>query len=156
MVCALWPWPMTATFEFKGGREIERALEGLGQPRDLRRLGKAALKRGAKPIADRAKELAPKDQKDLERSIKVGEPIKAYRNRTPESVSTFVGIDESQDRRLHIYAEAQETGLRDMKAQPYMRPALDEKTEEALDQTGKELWIGLEKRVRLLAKRGLR
>lgn len=148
---------MTATFEAHGFREIERALDGLGQPRDLRRLGKAALKRGAKPLVDRAKELAPKDQKDLERAIKVGEPVKAYRNRTPESVSTFVGIDESQDRRLHIYAEAQETGLKNMKAQPYMRPALDETTQEVIDQTGRELWAGIEKRARLLARRaGLR
>lgn len=148
---------MTATFEFKGGRDIEKALEGLGQPRDLRRLGKAALKRGAKPLVERAKELAPKDQLDLEKSIKVGEPVKAYRNRTPESVSTFVGIDESQDRRLHIYAEAQEKGLRNMKAQPYMQPALDETTQEVIDQTAQELWAGIEKRARLLARRaGLR
>lgn len=148
---------MTVTFEAHGFREIERALDGLGQPRDLRRLGKAALKRGAKPLVDRAKELAPKDQKDLERAIKVGEPVKAYRNRTPESVSTFVGIDESQDRRLHIYAEAQESGLKHMKAQPYMRPALDETTQEVIDQTGRELWAGIEKRARLLARRaGLR
>lgn len=148
---------MTATFEFKGGRDIEKALEGLGQPRDLRRLGKAALKRGAKPLVDRAKELAPKDQLDLERSIKAGDPVRAYRNRTPESVSTFVGIDESQDRRLHIYAEAQETGLRHMKAQPYMRPALDETTQEVIDQVGVELWAGIEKRARLLARKaGLR
>lgn len=148
---------MTVTFDAKGFREIERALDGLGQPRDLRRLGKAALKRGAKPLVDRAKELAPKDQKDLERAIKVGEPVKAYRNRTPESVSTFVGIDESQDRRLHIYAEAQESGLKNMKAQPYMRPALDETTQEVIDQTGQELWAGIEKRARLLARRaGLR
>lgn len=148
---------MTVTFDAHGFREIERALDGLGQPRDLRRLGKAALKRGAKPLVDRAKELAPKDQKDLERAIKVGEPIRAYRNRTPESVSTFVGIDESQDRRLHIYAEAQETGLKNMKAQPYMRPALDETTQEVIDQTGRELWAGIEKRARLLARRaGLR
>ena len=148
---------MTATFEFKGGRDIEKALEGLGQPRDLRRLGKAALKRGAKPLVERAKELAPKDQLDLEKSIKVGEPVKAYRNRTPESVSTFVGIDESQDRRLHIYAEAQEKGLRNMKAQPHMQPALDESTQEVIDQTAQELWAGIEKRARLLARRaGLR
>lgn len=148
---------MTVTFEAHGFRDIERALDGLGQPRDLRRLGKAALKRGAKPLVDRAKELAPKDQKDLERAIKVGEPVKAYRNRTPESVSTFVGIDESQDRRLHIYAEAQESGLKHMKAQPYMRPALDETTQEVIDQTGRELWAGIEKRARLLARRaGLR
>ena len=146
---------MTATFEFKGGRDIEKALEGLGQPRDLRRIAKAALKRGAKPIADRAKELAPKDQQDLERSIKVGEPIKAYRVRTPESVATFVGIDESQDRRLHIYAEAQEMGLKNMKAQPYMRPALDEMTQEAIDQIGVELWAAIDKRTRFLAKKGL-
>ena len=148
---------MTVTFDAKGFRDIERALDGLGQPRDLRRLGKAALKRGAKPLVDRAKELAPKDQKDLERAIKVGEPVKAYRNRTPESVSTFVGIDESQDRRLHIYAEAQESGRKDMKAQPYMRPALDETTQDVIDQTGRELWAGIEKRARLLARRaGLR
>lgn len=147
---------MTATFEFKGGRDIEKALEGLGSPRDLRRLGKAALKRGAKPLVARAKELAPKDQRDLEKSIKAGDAIKAFRNRTPESVTTFVGIDESQDRRLHIYAEAQEMGLKHMKAQPYMRPALDETTQEVIDQTGVEMWAGIDKRARALARKGLR
>lgn len=147
---------MTATFEFKGGRDIEAALEGLGLPRELRRIGKAALKRGTKPIVDRAKELAPKDQHDLEKAIKAGEPIKAFRNRTPESVTTFVGIDESQDRRLHIYAEAQESGLKHMKAHPYMRPALDEKAQAAIDQVGTELWAGIEKRARFLARKGLR
>lgn len=154
---------MTATFEAHGFREIERALDGLGQPRDLRRLGKAALKRGAKPLVDRAKELAPKDEGDLERSIKAGEPIKSYRNRTPESVSTFVGIDNSEDKnakgrpRLEVYAAVHEFGKSGKRAQPYMRPALDETTQEVIDQTGRELWAGIEKRARLLARRaGLR
>ena len=152
---------MTATFEFKGGRDIEKALAELGQPRDLRRIGKAALRRGAKPMADRAKELSPKDERDLERSIKVGEPIKAYRVRTPESVAIFIGIDESEDKnakgrpRLRFYAEAQELGLKNMKAQPYMRPALDETSQETIDQVGKELWVAMDKRARFLARKGL-
>jgi len=153
---------MTATFEFKGGRDIEAALEGLGLPRELRRIGKAALKRGTKPIVDRAKELAPKDEGDLQRSIKAGEPVKAFRNRTPESVRTFIGIDNDEDKnangrpRLQIYAAVHELGNHGTKAHPYMRPALDEKSQAAIDQVGTELWAGIEKRARFLARKGLR
>lgn len=144
---------MTVSFEIHGLREIEAALEGLGEPRDLRRIGTAALKRGTKPMVDRAKQLAPKDKNNLADAIKAGNPVRAYRNRTPESVSTFIGIDESQDPRLHIYARAQEEGLRHMQAHPYMRPALEQETEATINAVKDELWKGIERRNRLLARR---
>lgn len=144
---------MTVTFDIHGLREIEAVLDGLGEPRDLRRLGTAALKRGTKPVVDRAKALAPKDQGDLASAIKAGNPIRAYRNRTPESVSTFIGIDESVDPRLHIYARAQEEGLRHTPANPYMRPALEQEAESTINAVKDELWKGIERRARLLARR---
>lgn len=144
---------MTVTFSFKGGRELERAFEGLGEPRDLRRLGLAALKKGAKPIVDEQKRLAPKDQHDLERSIKVGQAIKGYRARPVNGrVVTYIGIDDSLDRRLHIYAEAQETGRRNMAAHPYFRPGFDNKAQEAIDKVAVDLWIGIDKRARRLGR----
>ena len=147
---------MTATFEAKGFRDIEKAFEGLGEPRDLRRIARAALRRGAAPIVDRAKELAPKDEGDLERSIKTGNPVSSARERRGQNiVSTHIGIDNSVDdrRRLQVYAPQQEFGDRNTQAQPYMRPALDERTQAAIDQVGQELWAGIEKRARFLARR---
>lgn len=146
---------MTVTFEAKGFREIEQALEGLGSPRDLRRLATAALRRGAEPMTARAKELAPKDEGDLERSIKTGQPIRQFRPSTKETVQTFIGIDNSEDERgrLQVYAPLAEYGSPDKPAHPFMRPALEEKTQETIDHIGVELWKGIEKRAKLLARR---
>lgn len=109
---------------FKGGLEIEAALKALGDKGAIKRTAERALKRAAEPIRDKAKELAPKDERHLEESISIGRAIQAFqRTSSGDVVRTFVGIDESKDARLHIYASVDEFGTESHPAQPYMRPA---------------------------------
>jgi hypothetical protein len=92
--------------------------------------------------------LAPKDEMNLEQSIKVGPRAIAQFRRSGtrgDYVAVFVGIDESIDARLHIYAPAQENGLKNMPAQPFMRPAWDSEKFQAVDKIAPELWAEITK-----------
>lgn len=110
--------------KFTGGKELEARIKALGNKALARRVAERALKRAAEPIRDKAKELAPKDERNLEQSISIGRAIKAFqRTSSGDIVRTFVGIDESKDARLHIYASIDEFGTDSHPAQPYMRPA---------------------------------
>lgn len=108
---------------FKGGLEIEAALKALGDKGAIKRTAERALKRAAEPIRDKAKELAPKDERHLEESISIGRAIQAFqRTSSGDVVRTFVGIDESKDARLHRHG-----GLRHWRAScaaPLSRRAL--------------------------------
>jgi len=110
--------------EFRGGKELEARLKALGNKALAKRVAERALKRAAEPIRDKARELAPKDERNLEQSISIGRAIRAFqRTSAGDIVRTFVGIDESKDARLHIYASIDEFGTDQHPAQPYMRPA---------------------------------
>lgn len=125
---------------FKGGRELEAALKELGDKGAARRTAERALKLAAEPIRDRWEELVPVDQGDLKNSVKIGKAIKSFqRTSRGDVVKTFVGIDESVNRRLHIYAEVQEFGNNNNPAQPAGRPAWEEKKHEALDRLADDL-----------------
>lgn len=131
-------------FKFEGGKELEAALMALSSKVTARNIGTRALKKAADPIAAKARILAPKDEHDLEQSIKVGKAIAAFQRdgNRGDYIATFVGIDESIDRRLHIYAAEQEHGnpARGLEAQPYMRPAWDSEKTKAVDRIAPELW----------------
>lgn len=136
------------TVKVSGLSGIEDALRALADPAAAKRAGQRALKIAAEPIAEAARRLAPKDEHDLEKSIKIGNAIKGYRTKgNRELTETFVGIDESQNRRLHIYAAAQEEGLpeRGMPAQPFMRPAMDAELPKVPDTVGPILFEEISK-----------
>lgn len=83
------------------------------------------------------------DEHDLEKSIKVSDrAVKGYRTGNRDIAEVFVGIDESQDRRLRIYAGEQENGnqARNMPAQPYMRPAWDAEGPRTVERVAEPLW----------------
>lgn len=128
------------TVDFKGGKELEAALKELGDKGAARRTAERALKAAAQPIRDRWEELVPEDEGDLKRSIKIGRAIKSVQKLSRgDTVMTFVGIDESQDRRLHIYAEVQEFGDSKRQAQPAGRPAWESQKGVALDRLADDL-----------------
>lgn len=125
--------------QFKGGKELEAALMEL-EKGAARRTAERALKLAAEPIRARWEELVPEDEGDLKRSIQIGRAIKSLqRTSRGDVVKTFVGVDESQDRRLHIYAEVQEFGNADTPAQPAGRPAWEEKKMVAFDRLADDL-----------------
>ena len=148
------------SFKFEGGKELEAALMSLGKTVTARNVGARALKLAADPIAVKALVLAPKDERDLEQSIKVGKAIAAFQRdgNRGDYVATFVGIDESVDKRLHIYAAEQENGNPDrgMKAQPYMRPAWDSEKHKAVDRVAPALWDEISKAAARAAKKAAR
>jgi HK97 gp10 family phage protein len=133
---------MSDSFRFEGGKELEAALRALGKTATARNVGIRALKIAAEPIAEKARLLAPKDERDLEQSIKVGRAISAFQRdgNRGDYIATFVGIDESVDKRLHIYARIQEEGDAANPPQPYMRPAWDSEKHKAVDRMAPALW----------------
>lgn len=130
--------------EFRGGKELEAALKELATRATRKNAAKRALRKAAEPIRQEWESLVPVDQGDLKKSIKVGEAIKAFRT-TGDTVTQFVGVDESQDRRLHIYAEVIEFGNANHPAQPAGRPAWESKKGEALDLIAGELRTEIDK-----------
>lgn len=126
--------------KFSGGKELEARLKALGDKGAMKRTAERALKRAAEPIRDKAKQLAPKDERHLEQSIAIGRAIQAFqRTSTGDVVRTFVGIDESKDARLHIYASIDEFGTETHPAQPYMRPAWEAEKMTAFNLVAKTL-----------------
>lgn len=130
---------------FTGAAELQTAFAALKDNATRRRVADRALRKAAEPIRDAAIALAPEETGDLKKAIKIGKAIKAYQrsaNRGQE-VTTFIGIDESVNRRLHIYAEIDEFGKEGTPAQPYMRPAWEANRQAALDTiaaiTGEEI-----------------
>jgi HK97 gp10 family phage protein len=143
--------------EFSGGRELEQALQDLGKRTVAKRTAERALKKAAEPIRDRWVQLAPQDQGDLKSAIKIGRAIKSVQKRLPgEVAATFVGIDESVDRRLHIYAEVQEFGNESNPAQPAGRPAWESQKDVALDRLADDLRSEIEKSKARAARKAAR
>ena len=139
--------------EFKGGRAIEAALKELGAAASKRLAGRA-LAKAAEPIRDKAKRLAPKDERHLEESIKIGaRAVKSVGRPGPEEARRYVGIDESEDPALHIYAPIQEFGNSENAAQPYMRPAWNSEGPKAVERLAPILWDDIERTAKRMAKK---
>ncbi len=143
--------------EFKGGRELEAALKNLGDKGAARRTAERALKLAAQPIRDDWERRVPEDEGDLKRSVKIGRAIKSFqRTSRGDVVKTFVGIDESQDPRLHIYAEVQEFGSGNVEAQPAGRPAWESQKFVALNRLADDLRAEIAKTAERAARKRAR
>jgi HK97 gp10 family phage protein len=131
----------SSSFKFEGGREIEAALAELGKPALIRRTADRGLRAAAEPIRDEWVRLAPEQEGDLKNAIKIGKAIRAYQRRgnSGDLVTTFVGIDESVNARLHIYAEVEEFGNETHAAQPAGRPAFESRKQAAADRLADDL-----------------
>ena len=143
--------------EFKGGKELEKALSELSSRVTARNTAERALKLAATPIRDEWERLVPVDQGDLKRSIQIGKAIKAFQRQSRgDTVLTFVGIDESQDPRLHIYAKAVEFGEGNSPAQPAGRPAWESQKYNAFDRLADDLRGEIEKTKARAARKAAR
>ena len=150
--------PTSTSLFLTGFKELEAELKGLASRAWSRRVADRALRKGAEPIRDRAKELAPDDPatgegKYLGESIKIGRAAGAQQKlgNSGTTVTTFVGIDGSvkpskpSTKRftkkgtgkpgggVAAYSIFAELGTSTHSAQPYMRPAFDEKAQEAVE-----------------------
>lgn len=140
--------------EFKGGKQLEASLRQLANNVTRRNVAERALKLAAEPIREEWERLAPEDQGDLKQSIKIGRAIKAFQKGSRgDIVNTFVGIDESVNRRLHIYAEVLEFGNQDHPAQPSGRPAWESQKMNALNRLSDDLGEEINKAATRAAKK---
>lgn len=131
-------------FKIEGAAEMERLLKELG-PRTASKLGAQALRAGAKPILQEAKRLVPKDTRQLEKAI----TTKTERQQAmSDTRSVLIGFRKPRSRIAHLL----EFGTSKMPARPFMRPALDGKAKDALDEMGKVLGQGIEREAAKMAK----
>lgn len=120
------------SFGSRGFRELDRAFAKLEKgptPSQER----AALHAGAELVAAEARRLAPVDTGALRDSIKVADERDAriYGKVNGADVSVFIGPVGSTEEGDVFYARFVEFGTRYMKAQPFMRPAIQSKREDA-------------------------
>jgi len=148
-----------AQVRVEGLREVERALKDLSKA-TARNVLRRALVKGGAPIAEAAREYAPEDRGDTERSIAVStrRPKDAPSGRAAFARARRDGASVGQAREAArvagaqaAFAEAwvgpgrnpqalfQEFGTRHHGAQAFMRPAWDGRSQEALNRISIEI-----------------
>ena len=142
---------MTIKVRVTGLREIEKALSNLPKATG-KNVVRRVLKARAQPIAQAARNLAPVDDGDLQKSITVGTKLSKaqrgkHKKRTSGTVEMFIGAGPNPQ------AHLQEFGTKDMPPQPFMRPAWDGGKEALLEGIKEDLWAEIEKAVGRLAKK---
>ncbi len=138
--------PGVIEFKITGAKEMERLLKELG-PNVASRVGDKALRAGAKPIVAEAKRLVPVKTGALRKAITVAVQ---RRRKGPGERVVLIGFKRPESRRAHLT----EFGTVNAPAQPFLRPALDSKAGEALNEVGRVLGKGITDEALKLAKPG--
>jgi HK97 gp10 family phage protein len=126
-----------------GAREIEAAMRELGV-RAANRIARSALTRSGTPIVRRMKELAPYDPDPDEPGKHLRDSIgkRLRRQRSGSSSQTLrIGVERPKSRIFHLL----EFGTVHMAARPFARPAMDEKSQEALQVMTEAMRAGIER-----------
>ena len=122
-----------------GLKELDRKLARL-EGKAAKKIVRKAVRSGAKLIHAEAKRLVPVDEGEIKTSIKV-RAGKSKRGRKEININVIAGTD---------HAGAVEFGTDVMEAQPFMRPAADNKGRAAVAVIATEIGRGIE----ALAKKG--
>lgn len=136
------------TTRIEGAAEMERLLKELG-PEVANKVGRQAVRAGARAIAEEAKRLVPVDTGALRDSIVVktlgeGEGFREAK------VQAVIGFEKPASRRAHLT----EFGTARAAARPFLRPAMDSKAGEALDEMGRVLAKGITREAEKMARPG--
>lgn len=127
---------MKIAYSFTGGAQLEKALRGLGNE-IAGRLGLNATRAGARVIANGAKVNAPVRTGDLRDSIRTFDDRDTNRAGGRER-TVFIGS------RL-FYAYFVEVGTLHVPARSFLRKAIDERANDAVDQLSQNLGNGIER-----------
>ena len=127
------------TYTFKGADELSEFLS-VNLPRVPPQLGPDALAAGAQIIADSARSKVPVISGKLRDSIVIVPQIEGPSDGT---FKVYVAVKEP-------YAGDVEFGTRHNRAEPFLRPAVDEASEGAVLKTGQTLWDELQQRANQL------
>lgn len=122
------------SMKFEGGADLAKAFDQLA-PARARAILREALAEGAQVIADYAKSIAPRrpGMPDIADHIVVG------RSTSTEGGEGGAAVVIGPERPYH-YGLPLELGTYKMPAEPFMRPALDTKADEALAIIGEAAW----------------
>jgi HK97 gp10 family phage protein len=122
--------------KFSGGPELERALRELGSE-VAGRLGTNAVRAGARVIAAAARSKAPVRTGTLKKSIRVFDDMEA--KRAGGAIRTaYAGTRV-------FYGRLVEFGTQFIPAQSFLRAALDESAQQAVDKMADNLAAGIER-----------
>lgn len=139
---------MKMELRFSGGAELRKALVDLPAATE-RRIALSALRKGAEPMRERADELAPRDWGDLASHIVVNTVRKEREQEATVAVGPAVSVFYGAFQEL-----AAEYGGVHHAAQPFLRPAFDEKAPEAIGIVREEIWKSIARRAKRLGGQG--
>jgi hypothetical protein len=154
--------------DFKGGRELQAAMQELGQSIARNRgMARRALDKAAEPIQEEWVRGVDVLQGDLRRSIKIGDRAATKSTRRfrrgggASIVERFIGIDASEDKDGRLaavmgspgYAWIEEFGNGKHAANPAGRNAWETKKGEALDRVADDLRVEIAKVAKKARKR---
>jgi len=126
--------PGKVTVSLKGWGDLEQALKTIG-PKAARKVGGKAVKEAADPIVEQAKVYVPVRTGALQESITSA----VVRSDVTKEIKRVIGFEKPAGSRAHFV----EFGTRKMPAQPFMRPALDIRAEDAIAIMGAVMWEGI-------------
>jgi HK97 gp10 family phage protein len=126
--------PGKVTISLKGWGDLEQALKTIG-PKAARKAGGKAMLEAAEPIVEQAKVYVPVRTGALQDSI----TSQAVRTNVNEEITRHIGFRMPVGARAHFV----EFGTSKMRAQPFMRPALDIKAQDAIAIMGEAMWEGI-------------
>lgn len=137
-------------FTVSGFFELEQALRKLPQEVAGQVLI-AALRKAGKPMEADAQQGAPRSSNPgphghMADSIKL-RVLKETSGVADVEANLWLGPDAT-----HFYGGFEEFGTSHQAAHPFMRPAFDRHKDEAIDILGKELWKGIDRAAKRLAK----
>jgi len=137
---------MKVDFEVKGLKELDKALNEL----PLRARGsvlRGALNKAATPIAAEARRLAPR-RKDEPEDRQYGPLYRSIRKSasTPRAKNNYTAEVKVGPSKRGFYGMFLEFGTSKMPAHPFLRPAFESQSQEALDIFSKELGERIEKK----------
>jgi HK97 gp10 family phage protein len=138
---------MKIDFKLEGMKDLEEAFAELEKPAQRKASARRALKKAARPIADTAQQLAPRDKGFLRESITIGTKLsrrqsglhrKMFRD-DRAAVEMFVGAGPLSS------AHNQEFGNENSRPQPFLRPALASNVNGFFSTLAVEMWADLRK-----------
>lgn len=132
-----------------GVKEIDRALAQL-PPKVAKKVIRQAIRQALKPVAQRAKLLAPRGETgQLKRAIKV-RAMPRRRGR----IGLEVRVGEGDFKGETFYAAFVEYGTSKMDKKPFMRPAFDQTKDEARNEAIRLIRAGIEREAAALGRSG--
>lgn len=164
---------MKITFDVKGLKELEQTLMALPQAVG-QNTARAAMRQAAKPMAERARDLAPERSGQLKKSIRIGtklngRQVKLLKELSPEqrsAVELYLGPSYAKgDKGRHGHLV--EFGTRPRKnggkfkgtmhpgtaPRPFLRPAFDAEGEATINRVGPILFKAIQRAMKREAKK---